>query len=532
MDSKKRHKVAIDLATKTAKSASFLISGKVLSLGIQVLMFVVVARLLLPSNYGIYTIALSIAGFASGFGGLNIGVYFTERIPFLTAKKRAHEIGTALGDGIIAVIAPGIVIFLVGVALSPFLSYYVLHSNTYTLIVILSMLSIVFSFLYSNLNVMLLGFHDGKNSGLALIIYSIVQLGASIFLIEIASTPEGKIAGAIVGYIIALLVASIFQIIVTSRRSRVLFVWEGMWKRIKEMLRFSMPLTYSNIVGTLVGNFSVIFLGILLVATSAVGYYGVASRIGTLIDVVAGSLAVIAIPTFAEAINSRHISDKVGKFFYYSIYFGLLFTTPMIAYVTVFSYPLITTLFSAQYAGATFYMQLIGVGLLLGIFGSFASSLVVSMRKTNIYFKYSLIAGVIEFVSLLILVPFFQRFYDSGVTGLIISMLYIGGMATNLLFMNYLRKIGITIKYSKPIRIVLANIVLAVLLSLLFLVIVNPEFVLVLGLVVALLIYPPILGIVGAVKRDDMELLGKVGKNLPILGQVLGILLSYTMFFV
>lgn len=533
-------RITTELATKTAKSASFIISGKSLSIIIQVLMFIVVARLLLPTGYGIYTIALSIAGLISAFGGLNIGVYFNEHIPYLISKRRSNEIGMALGDGLTAVIIPGLVFFLIGAAASGFLSSYVLHSSAYTFIVLLAMSSIVFSFVYSTINTILIGFHDGKNSGIGLIIYSIAQLVLSITFIELATSPEGKITGAISGYILALLIASVYQIIIAHRHSRILFVRKGMRKRMMEILRFSMPLTYTNIVSTLVTNFSVIILGIVIlpavVGQAAVGYYGVASRVGTLIDVVAGSIGVVLIPTFAEAINSRKIRHKVGRFFYYSVYFGLLFTTPMVAYVTVFSYSLITTLFSASYAGATFYMQLIGVGLLLGIFGSFATQLMISAKRTNKVFKYSLIVGIIELVSLLVLVPLLNIVLPKGgegaVIGVIIAMLYVGGMATNILFVNYLKELKVTIKLAQPMKVILANIILAILISLIFLVTANQELILAAGFVLTLLIYPPILAKIGAVTEDDIKLITEIGGDLPIVSQALRALLSYTMFFI
>lgn len=537
--SNESEQLTTELATRTAKSASFIVSGKFISILIQVLMFIVVARLLLPNYYGVYTVVLSVAAFISAFGSLNIGTYFNERIPFLIAKKRAHEIGVALGDGIVAVIIPGLLLFLIGAVASSYLSSSILHCvptdcTSYTLIMILAMSSIVFTFLYSTLNLILVGFQDGKNSGIALIIYSLVQAGLSIALIEAASyfypnIPEAKIAGAIGGYIIALLVASVFQLLVASRRSKIIFTMKGMWKRIKEMLKFSMPLTYTNITQTLVTNFAVIILASVALS-SAVGFYGIANRIGTLIDVVAGSISVVLIPMFAEAINSRHINHKVGKFFYYSIYFGLLFTTPMIVYVVVFSHPLITTLFSAAYAGASFYMQLTGIGLLIGIFGTFAMQLVISTRETNKVFKYSLIVGIVEVVSLLVLVP--THIIDP-VIGVIIATLYIGGIATNVLFMNYLRKMGITIKYTQPIKVVIANVIVAVLISLLFLILYNNSvLLLVVGFVITLLIYPPILAKVGAITKDDIALITKISQKLPIASLILKVLLAYTLFFI
>ena len=523
MDKKNGNEITAELARKTAKSASFLVSGKVISMVIQVLMFIVVARLLLPKGYGIYTLALSTAGFVSAAGSLNIGTYLNERIPFLIAKKKTGEIKTALGDATVAIIIPGIILSIIGIAASIPISQYVLHSSALYPVIIIAMATIVFGFVYNSFNLILVGFHDGKNSSIGMIIYSVVQAVFSISFVYLAGSLQGKIEGAIAGYILALFAASAFQIATAAKPYGISLNTKGMLKRIKSMLRFSMPLTYSNILGTVVTNFSVILLGI-FVLPSFVGYYGVASRIGTLIDVVAGTMATVLIPMFAEAINNKVMSGRIGRFFYYSVYFGLLFTTPMILYVTVYAHALVNTMFSSSYNGATLYMQLIGVGMLVGTLGTFATQLVISTRKTKVVFKYSAYVAIIETVALLVLVPLFH------VVGLIVAMLYIGGIATDILFMRYLKNQGINIDLGKDIRILLANLILGMLLWTLF-VLGNPELMLALGIVVILAAYPPILVKIGAVSNEEMRLLEKIGNGIPILGKIIGKIINYAEFF-
>ncbi len=516
-------KIVTALARKTAKSASFIVSGKILSMIIQVFMFIVVARLLTPNGYGVYTLALSAAAFVGAFGSLNIGTYFNERIPFLIAKKRAKEIGVELGDATVAVIVPGIALLAAGIALSVPLSEYVLHSAAYYPVMILAMATILFNFVYGAFNTILIGFHDAKNSSIGAILYSMLQAAFSIGLVYLAATPMGRIEGAIAGYIIALVISSIFQIYVSGKPYGISFVRKGMGGRVRSMLKFSMPLTYSNIIGTMVTNFSVIFLGLVVLPTF-VGYYGVASRVGTIIDVVAGSIGIVLIPTFAEAINNRNISKKVDRFFYYSIYFGLLFTTPMIAYVTVFAHALITTLFSGAYGTATIYMQLIGIGLLLGIFGSFATQLVISTGRTGRVFRYGLYVGIIEVIALIVLTPTLH------VIGLIVAMLYVGGMATNIFFMRYLKELGVSVRLSKPIRILASNLILGLVLSLLFL-LNNPEAMLVAGVVVIVLLYPVIVAKLGALSEDDANVLSDSAAEIPLVGRGIRAILFYARLF-
>jgi len=515
------------LATKTVKVASYIATGKIASTIIQAAMFIVIARLLMPSGYGIYTLALSIAAFISSFGNVSIGTYFNQHIPYLLSRKRLREISIAMGDGIVAIALPGIILTAAGGLASGLISGYVLHSQSYAGVVFLAISGIVFYLMYNSFTLILVSFNDGKNNAISNILYSMLQGVISISLVVLGF--------GILGYITALVIASLFQIIVTDRRFGISFIWRGMAHRMGEMLKFSMPLTYASIISTLVTNFSVILLG-LVVLPSFVGQYGVASRVGTLVDFVAGTMTVVLIPMFAEAIHSKQLGPKVGRLFYYSIYFGLLFTAPMIAYITVLSRDFIITVFSASYSTAIIYMQLTAVGLLIGIFGSFATQLLTSMKETRKIFKYTAIVSVVELASLLVLVPLFhfaapQDQILPGI-GVILSMLYVGGIATNLLFMRYLQGRGISIKFGKIARVLAANVVLGVIVYAFgHLLAISPEIILVAGVALSLAIYPPIIAKLGAVTLDDVAVIKRIINGVPALGGALGFLLDYTSLF-
>ncbi len=515
------HKQSTDLARKAASSASSIVAGKIVSALIQAAMFVVVARLLDPSGYGIYTILISIAAFVGAFGSLNIGVYLNERIPFFISKGKKGEMRVALGDSLIAMTAAGVGLFILGSALSPVIAHYALPSASYYLI-ILAMSSVVFSFLFNLLNFVLVGLNDGKNTGLALVLYSVFQ---AVFAVGLVYAGFG-ITGAMAGYIIGMLAATAFEFFVVMRGPGFEFAVKGMGSRVIRMLRFSMPLTYSNILSTLVSNFAVILLG-LIVLPSYVGAYGVASRVGTVIDVLAGSVAIVLVPMFSEAIHNKGLSSRLGKFFDYSVYFGLLFTAPMIAYITVFANYFITTLFTPAYTAAVPYMQLTGIGLILGIFGTYAMQLVISTGKTSKIFRYSAIVAIVETVSMLVLAPIFHVF------GVIISILYIGGMTTNLLFMNYIRQLGIETRMWRYIRVLGANLALGLLLFLFlqYFSSANREAMVAAGVVISIAAYPPILSIMRAASKEDALLLKKIGAGIPVFGVALKLLVSYALYF-
>jgi len=76
-------------------------------------------------------------------------------------------------------------------------------------------------------------------------------------------------------------------------------------------------------------------------------------------------------------------------------------------------------------------MALIGFGILLGLFASYASLLAVSAGYIKKVFEYGIATSVIELLSLLILVPFLS------VNGLIIALYYIGGIVADILLSQF-----------------------------------------------------------------------------------------------
>lgn len=510
----------MELGIRTAKIASFVTFGKFFSLLINSLMFILVARLLGPSNYGIYVLLFGISGFMSSFGYLSTDMYFNEQIRGLLLSKERKGIGIILVDVTLVTLLAGLILVAIGVLLSSFISSHVLHSTTYMLLVDIALSSIVFSFLYSTFNAILIGLNDGKNSAIGSLLSATLQAVLSVGLILLGF----GIAGAITGFVLGYALAAAFEMFIAYRDYGVVFRRSGFSERAKAMLRFSVPLTLSRIINNLVNNFSVILLG-LVALPSLVGQYGVASRIGNQIDIVAYSIGLVLLPMFAEAKYNKKTGREVSKLFSYSIYFGLLFTAPIAIFVTVFSRDIIITLFKATYSGSVLYMRLISIGMLLGIISTYASQLIISTKRQAKILKYTIIIGLIQTLLLLVFVPPFK------VTGLIISLLYMGNLVSLVLYFNYTRGIGIKTNIGQLARLVIANAavgaVLAPLLLLNWLIPIRA----VIGLALLLLLYPPIVIKLKAITTDEIGILHKVGLDIPVLGRMLQIFLRYAEWF-
>ena len=283
-------------------------------------------------------------------------------------------------------------------------------------------------------------------------------------------------------------------------------------------------MTISSIFGSIVNNFSVLYLSFFFLP-SVVGLYGIASKIGIYIDLVTGSISAILIPMFSAALASREISKKLGNLYNYSIYFGLLFAMPIVVYVSIFSHAMVISVFTSTYKGSSIYMALIGIGILVGLLASYASSLAISSGHIREVFEYGILISLAELLSFLVLIPFF------GVTGLIISIYYIGSIIANILYLHFVsKKLHLKIQINLS-RLVASNIVLALLLLPIAIPNIRATYQLLLGLIVLFFIYPALLGLFKAISNKELELLRKIVIKLPIFGNWLNALIIYAEIF-
>ena len=509
---------ATELGVNSASVATFVVFSKAFSIIVGGLTFIIVARLLGPSGYGIYTIAMGMAGFIGAFGSISIGEYLNKYIPELSLKGEKERIKNMLGVALLITLIIILAAVLVSSLFIKQILYYFFHSTVTDLVIYFSLIYLVFSTLFGLGENILISFADGKGSAIAQVVNISSQAAFSVSLVLLGYGALGAIIGAMLG----LFFGFIYQILKITKHSSIRF--NNVVGEAKRMLSFSIPLTASSIVDSLVHNFSVLYLSFFFLP-DIVGLYGVASKIGTYIDLVTGSISAILIPMFSAVIANKAMKETLGKFYNYSIYFGLLFAIPIVIYIVVFSNALVISVFTSTYKGASLYMALIGFGILLSLFASYASSLAVSAGYIKKVFKYGIATSLTELLFLLILIPFLS------VNGLIIAIYYIGNIVADLLYLNFIRHI-LKIKVQLNIAgIVISNIILALLLIPIIFIDIKATYQLLLGLIAIIFVYPVLLGLFNAISRKELELLRKVLYKFPVIGIWLSAIIIYAELF-
>jgi O-antigen/teichoic acid export membrane protein len=521
-NSSKGSTAALSIGVRSAGFASFIFIGKILSLILGAAMIIIVSRVIGPSQYGIYTLGTSLAGFVASFGAINAGAYLNRIIPKLEREGRRERIGILIGDSVAIFLVVSVLLILVCFILSGYIARVVFGSAADAIYVYAAALAIAGIVIYPIVNTTLISVGTKVEVAWSTALQLVIQAVASIIL---ALLGYGAL-GVLVGYISGYTIASIITLAFIALRVRVRVSLTGMLHRLKEMFSYSLALTASNIVGAVVSNFSVIFLGILLVPAALIGQYGIAMRIGQVIDVMSGAISLVLIPMFSTAFFNRVHIQKIGRMYEGALYYAVLFSAPIVVYASVLSKDIILTVFTAAYSNAVLYMPLVSIGILIGFLGSFASYLLASLGRVEKILKYTVVGGIVEFAALLTLVPYLH------VIGVIVATFYIGGAVLAALYLRAFSSLKIRLDFRPLMHVILSCLLLAIFMLPLAYLSIRPLYTMVIGVVEALVLYPALLGKTGAVTRNQLGVLSRVSDEVPLLGGAVRLLLAYTWRFI
>ncbi len=510
-----------EIGARTAGVASLMVFGRFIAMILSGIAFIIVARLLGPSVYGIYTLAIAFAGFFGlGFGDLGVSVAFSKFIGQYSMKTEKDEIERVISSGYAAVTISGLVFTLVVFLLSGFVSAHILSNASLTYVMQIVSFSIITAMLYAISYYALVGFGKGAYVAIVLILQAFFQAVASIVLAFMGLGAIAPILGIILGYIVVIITTLAllrFKLGIRLRKPSL--------THMRKLLKFSSPISIYNGLRGFISNLSPIVLGI-FATTAIVGNFGVALRAGSIISTFTETLGLAVLPMFAYTVYSKSMNKNIGKFFNRVVHATYLLVTPMLLYITILSKQVSFTVFSAVYTYAPLYISVISAGIFLWIVATYTNMLIVGSNKVKELLIYSIVICCIEIVSLFTLAPIF------GGLGVVALMFIITPFLISAFLLGVAnRELKIRLEITRLIRIIIAGLISAVPLVLLIILSNNYIMILILGAVSQIILYPIIIALTRAADRKDFEGLANVTRKIPLLGRSIKLLVDYSTHF-
>ena len=516
---------ATELGARTANMAASIVIAKFLSFLILGVSFVVIARLLQPTVYGYYTLATAIASFFGSFADFGVGISFSKFIAEHRAKRDSGAISEVLSSGFAILLIGGTIFTLISIAFSYWTAQNIMHDIAFAFLIQVASLTIITSMLYGSSTSALIGFGRGRLVAASTASAMIVQSVSSIALALVGLGALAPTIGLVLGYTFGFLL-SIFMILREMKRFNARVRLPSL-QGIKKLFRFSAPLAVVNLMGSLTGSFATIFLG-LYVVSAVIGNYGLASRTGGIIDVGLGSIATALLPAFAVTLASKRSQTDTAHFYKVALHASVVFLAPLVFFLIVMAKPLVYTIFGGTYALAPLYIQIMSLGILIGIAGSYTNMLLIGGNMVRTVLKYNLLISAIQVALIVLLVP------SMGGLGLVIVMLFLTPLLNTIIFVRKaLKAFKVQLWLGKIIRATVANIMtVAVLYP------VRQAFggsyipMLIVCAALYLVIYPVVLGLLKGIEREDMERMQRLAGKMPIVSQITPLVVRYTMLFV
>ncbi len=512
---------AESLGARTAKMASYLLLGKFASFIMLALSFVIVARVLGPADYGLYTLALAIVGIFSAFGSFGVDSAANKFVSEYVTKGERERIGPLVSNSLYIVLTAGIVLTIIAFVAGGPVAALAMHSTSYGYLVEIASLIVLLTMVFNVSYSALVGYGKGRRVGVSLIAQAAFQAGISVWLVLAGFGALGPIIGLIAGMAAGSAV-SIYYIyaggtVHLSTPNR---------REMARILHFSLPIAGSNVIASMVSSLTLVVLGLL--ATSViVGNFGVASKMGSMVDIVAGSISLSLISAFSSAASLKGGAARVSAFYNSAVHYAMIFLVPMLLFIAVLAKPFSYVAFSSRYAIAPTYMLIMAIGILVSIVGSYASMMFISSERTKRLFMYNTIVSVLQLLSMPFLI------YYSGGIGAALVLYIVGPILADALYLYGIRKhLGVRISFGKTYRVVLAGLVSAALIVPLLLVISNYMVLLAAAFVEQLLIYPIILVSLGGARREDLRGIRRITHGVPAVGYAVEVISSYAEMFV
>lgn len=478
----------------TVKGIYHLFLGNTLYTLLLALTTIAVARILGPSEYGLYTVALIFPPLLFTAIRLGLDAAATRFAARLRSDGKEEEAVSFVYAMTIFGVAIATASALVFVWLSGWIATSVVDRPQLGAVIIpIGMLSVLgqAAFYITNLGMTGLGKFD--KAGLTQALQGVTKLVTSVGLVVLGYGVTGAVAGYTISFV------------VTGGLGVVYIAWLAKGRFPKEMktdagvgLRYGFPIYLSTLIGRVVAPVISIALA-LKVANSQIGGYSVANTFTSLIALATYPIATALFPLFSRRVDDYKV---LGETYANAVRHTALLVIPVTAFTMAFSGPLVATFYGNAYAFGASYVTLVAAMNLLAGVGSLAWDALLNGigRTRDVLVTTALGSGVsvVGGVGLMVV---------AGVAGAIIGQTI--GAVVSVAFGTWIvhRRLKAELSLARVWKFYVAAGLAAGLSWLISFPIHIPELVVIVGGLVFIILYIPLLALLKALNVRDIDML-------------------------
>lgn len=507
---------------KTSATGSFqLFIGQAASTIIMAIGTIVLTRLMLPEEYGLYSIALMPSLMISLFRDWGVNSAMTKYIANLRARNKENDIHDLLIAGLTFEITTGLTLSFLSLLLANVIATTIFHRPESTSLISIASITIISGSLLTASQSSFIGFEKMQFNSLTMICQSIVKSLAAPLLVILG---YGAL-GAVLGYTLSFLAAGIIALtmlyfILFRKLKRTKTNKTGISKTLKTMLHYGVPLSIASVLG----GFRIQFYSFMMAffcSDIMIGNYRAAINFAVLLTFFTFPIATVLFPTFSK-LNPKNEHQLLKNIFTSSTKYTALLLVPATMAVIVLSKPMISTLFGEKWVYAPLFLTLYVISNLFVVFGSISmSSLLTGLGETKMLMKLSLLTMSIGLPLAFLLIP------TLGITGVILGTI-LAGLPSMFYGLHWIwKRYEVKADFKSSTKIFIASTIAAIT-TYSFLTFINTAdwITLITGGIIFLAVYTLTVPTIGAINQSDINNLRTMLSGLGIISKLMNIPLT------
>jgi len=469
----------------------------------------VIARVLGPEGYGIYSLVLTVPSFLIAVSDLGLTTALI-RYP----SKYPGNVGPYISSGLVLLTSSASVVSVAGFILSEPLARYIINRPEYSGLIALTAPYILTYPLLSASRSSLIGVGSRGRAALVEPLYNTLRVALSLTL-----ALAYYVRGAVLGFVLASTISSAISLamLVTSVRGLNLRVSKEV---LLDMLKFSLPLYATSVLASLLSTYTTVVMSRAF-SDPEIGNYRAAANLLSVI-----SVAIVPFSTaFLRVFSGARSGIELAEVFKDSIRYVSLFSVPLTVFSFTCSVDIVRVIYGRRYVEAPEYFRVLVLIYALTLVGSHALGPALNALGETRYVLASNVVGALVYLPTLYLLA-----HKVGLVGVAVAYVVLQAVTTVAQLYLLSRKIPLRLELGKQIKLLAVSAIAS--LPLLLVVTTGTEFLESLAsLLVKFLIYvaaylsaAAALDVVGV---SELRVLKTLATELGVFGKLLSPMLWY-----
>jgi len=340
------------------------------------------------------------------------------------------------------------------------------------------------------------GFYQMKNIFYGKFLEQIFTLICAVILVLLGWYAAGAVLGTALGFLAAVLgsyylyVRDVKQKYLVNDYPSISFKEE--LKIYKTILKFSIPVVITGIAEIFLYDTGTFFIGTFL-ATAYAGFFTNASAISRIPLIISNSVSVSILPAASEAASLKD-SNLLKLYLHQAYRYTSIVTLPICAFIMVYALPIMTLLFTDEYAPGAGALTILVAGMFFFAIYTIVSSMCQGLNKPYVPMISLIIGTITNVIFSILLIPR----YDIIGAGLSTTISTFVVMSITLIELTRVSKIHPP--YIDLVKIIAATVVMTIVMYL----IPNTLIGMIIGGIIGSIVYMVMILLLRAIRKEDV----------------------------